>query len=339
MELKLKEIKQQAQTEIETIESLSNLEDFRVKYLGKKGLLTLILREMGKLSKEERPVIGSLANQVRGFIEELIKEKGDFLNKKELHEKLLSEKIDVTMPSKRRKRGNKHPLTKTIDEIKDIFIEMGYEIAEGPEIETGYYNFDALNIPKNHPARDSQDTFYIGDDFVLRTATSPVQIRIMENKKPPIKIISPGKVYRADEVDATHSPVFHQIEGLVIDKNVTMGDLIGTIELFAKKLFGEDTKIRLRPHYFPFTEPSAEFDVSCWNCKGKGCKTCKDEGFIEILGAGMVHPNVLKICGIDPNEYSGFAFGLGVERTTMGRYNIDDIRLFYENDVRFLEQF
>ena len=339
MELKLKEIKNQAQTEIETIDSLANLEDFRVKYLGKKGLLTLILREMGKLTKEERPIIGSLANQVRGFIEELIKEKGDFLNKKELQEKLLSEKIDVTMPSKRRNRGNKHPLTKTIDEIKDIFIEMGYEIAEGPEIETSYYNFDALNISKNHPARDSQDTFYIDDDFVLRTATSPVQIRIMENKRPPIKIISPGKVYRADEVDATHSPVFHQIEGLVIDKNVTMGDLIGTIELFAKKLFGEDTKIRLRPHYFPFTEPSAEFDVSCWNCKGKGCKTCKDEGFIEILGAGMVHPNVLKICGIDPNEYSGFAFGLGVERTTMGRYNIDDIRLFYENDVRFLEQF
>ena len=339
MELKLKEMQLNAQKEIETIENLTALEEFRVRYLGKKGMLTLILREMGKLTKEERPIIGSLANQVRSSIEDLIKAKGDYLTKKELEERLLSEKIDVTMPSKRNRRGKKHPLTQTIDEIKDIFIEMGYEIAQGPEIETNYYNFDALNIPKDHPARDTQDTFYIGNDSVLRTATSPVQIRIMENRKPPIKIISPGKVYRADEVDATHSPIFHQIEGLVIDKNVTMGDLIGTIELFAKKLFGSDTKIRLRPHYFPFTEPSAEFDVSCWNCKGKGCRTCKNEGFIEILGAGMVHPNVLKICGIDPNEYSGFAFGLGVERTTMGRYNIDDIRLFYENDVRFLEQF
>jgi len=339
MESKLNEIKEKAIEEISKLDDISSLEDFRVRYLGKKGELTLILREMGKLTKEERPIIGNLANQVRSFIEGLIKEKGNYLNEKELKERLEEEAIDVTMPSKRNKRGNKHPLTKTIDEIKEIFIGMGYEVAQGPEIETNYYNFDALNIPRNHPARDTQDTFYINDDFVLRTATSPVQIRIMENKKPPIKIISPGKVYRADEVDATHSPIFHQVEGLVVDKNVTMGDLIGTIEVFAKKLFGENTKIRLRPHYFPFTEPSAEFDVSCWNCGGTGCKTCKDEGFIEILGAGMVHPNVLKICGIDPNEYSGFAFGLGVERTTMGRYNIDDIRLFYENDIRFLEQF
>ncbi|MBP5426496.1 MAG: phenylalanine--tRNA ligase subunit alpha [Clostridiales bacterium] len=339
MEAQLRELQKNAEEEIAVIDSLSALEDFRIKYLGKKGNLTLILRGMGKLTKEERPIVGGIANQVREYIENIIEKKSEILNEKELKEKLSKEKIDVTMPAKRNKRGNKHPLTKTIDEIKNIFIEMGYEIADGPEIETNYYNFDALNIPKDHPARDTQDTFYINDDFVLRTATSPVQIRIMENRKPPIKIISPGKVYRSDEVDATHSPIFHQIEGLVVDKNVTMGDLIGTIEVFAKKLFGEDTKIRLRPHYFPFTEPSAEFDVSCWNCKGEGCRTCKDEGFIEILGAGMVHPNVLKICGIDPNEYSGFAFGLGVERTTMGRYNIDDIRLFYENDVRFLEQF
>lgn len=339
MKLQLEDVQQKAKEEIVNIDSLVALEEFRVKYLGKKGRLTLILKGMGRLTKEERPVIGQLANEVRNDIENIIREKSEFLNERELKERLKSEKIDITMPSKRRKRGNKHPLTKTIDEIKEIFIEMGYEIADGPEIETNYYNFDALNIPKDHPARDTQDTFYINDDLVLRTATSPVQIRIMENKKPPIKIISPGKVYRSDEVDATHSPIFHQIEGLVVDKNVTMGDLIGTIEVFAKKLFGEDTKIRLRPHYFPFTEPSAEFDVSCWNCKGEGCRTCKGEGFIEILGAGMVHPNVLRICGIDPDEYSGFAFGLGVERTTMGRYNIDDIRLFYENDVRFLGQF
>lgn len=339
MKLQLEDLQRRAKEEIVNIDSLAELEEFRVKYFGKKGELTLILKGMGRLTQEERPVIGQLANQVRNDIEGVIRQKSEFLNTRELRERLVSERIDITMPSKRKKRGNKHPLTKTIDEIKDIFIEMGYEIADGPEIETNYYNFDALNIPKDHPARDTQDTFYINDDLVLRTATSPVQIRIMENKKPPIKIISPGKVYRSDEVDATHSPIFHQIEGLVVDKNVTMGDLIGTIEVFAKKLFGEDTKIRLRPHYFPFTEPSAEFDVSCWNCKGEGCRTCKDEGFIEILGAGMVHPNVLRVCGIDPNEYSGFAFGLGVERTTMGRYNIDDIRLFYENDVRFLEQF
>jgi len=247
--------------------------------------------------------------------------------------------IDVTMPGRRHHRGKLHPLNIVLNEIKDIFLGLGFEIAEGPEVEWDYYNFEALNIPKNHPARDTQDSFYINENVVLRTQTSPVQIRVMEKKKPPIKIICPGRVYRSDQVDATHSPIFHQVEGLVVDKGVTMGDLIGTLQVFAKSLFGENTRIRLRPHHFPFTEPSAEVDVSCWSCGGKGCRMCKNEGWIEILGAGMVHPKVLEICGIDPKVYSGFAFGLGVERTAMGRFNIDDMRLLYENDMRFLKQF
>ena len=245
----------------------------------------------------------------------------------------------MTIPGKRRFIGKKHPLSIVMDEIKEVFIGLGYEIAEGPEVELDYYNFEALNIPPGHPARDSQDTFFINDDFLLRSQTSPVQIRVMEKKKPPIKIICPGRVYRSDAVDATHSPIFYQVEGLVVDRGVTMGDLIGTLQLFARSLFGEDTRIRLRPHHFQFTEPSAEVDVSCWSCGGKGCRMCKDEGWIEILGAGMVHPNVLRICGIDPKEYSGFAFGLGVERTAMEKFNIDDMRLLYENDMRFLRQF
>ena len=252
--------------------------------------------------------------------------------------KLQEEVIDVTMPGKRKVLG-KTSLTNVIDEITEVFIGMGYEIAEGPEVEKDYYNFEALNIPENHPAKDVQDTFYINGDILLRTQTSPVQIRVMENKKPPIKIICPGRVYRSDAVDATHSPIFHQIEGLVVDKGVTMGDLIGTLKVFAKSMFGEKTDIRLRPHHFPFTEPSAEVDVSCWACGGKGCRVCKDEGWIEILGAGMVHPKVLEVCGIDSTVYSGFAFGLGAERTAMGRFNIDDLRLLYENDIRFLKQF
>jgi len=294
---------------------------------------------MGSLSPEERPVIGQLANEIRAYIESRIEEARNELIKKERSQKLEREVIDVTMPGKRKMLGKKHPLSIVIDEIKDVFIGMGYQIAEGPEVELDYYNFEALNIPRNHPARDVQDTFYINNNILLRTQTSPVQIRVMENKKPPIKIICPGRVYRSDAVDATHSPIFHQVEGLVVDKGVTMGDLVGTLRVFAKSLFGEKTEIRLRPHHFPFTEPSAEVDVSCWACGGTGCRICKNEGWIEILGAGMVHPKVLEVCGIDPEVYSGFAFGLGVERTAMGRFNIDDMRLLYENDIRFLKQF
>ncbi|HEY9059932.1 MAG TPA: phenylalanine--tRNA ligase subunit alpha [Pseudobacteroides sp.] len=332
-------IKDLAEKELSNVQSIQDLESLRVKYLGKKGELTGVLRGMGALSAEERPVIGQLANEVRAFIEGKIEETNNELIKKERSEKLQKEVIDVTIPGKRKNLGKKHPLSIVTDEIKDIFIGMGYEIAEGPEVEFDYYSFEALNIPKGHPARDTQDTFYINEQIVLRPQTSPVQIRVMENKKPPIKILSPGRVYRSDAVDATHSPIFHQIEGLVVDKGVTMSDLIGTLQVFAKSLFGEHTKIRLRPHHFPFTEPSAEVDVSCWSCGGSGCRMCKNEGWIEVLGAGMVHPKVLERCGIDPDVYSGFAFGIGVERTAMGRFNIDDLRLFYENDIRFLNQF
>lgn len=332
-------IKDLAEKELSNVQSIQDLESLRVKYLGKKGELTGVLRGMGALSAEERPVIGQLANEVRAFIEGKIDETNNALIKKERSEKLQKEVIDVTIPGKRKNLGKKHPLSIVTDEIKDIFIGMGYEIAEGPEVEFDYYSFEALNIPKGHPARDTQDTFYINEQIVLRPQTSPVQIRVMENKKPPIKILSPGRVYRSDAVDATHSPIFHQIEGLVVDKGVTMSDLIGTLQVFAKSLFGEHTKIRLRPHHFPFTEPSAEVDVSCWSCGGSGCRMCKNEGWIEVLGAGMVHPKVLERCDIDPDVYSGFAFGIGVERTAMGRFNIDDLRLFYENDIRFLNQF
>lgn len=332
-------IREKARSEISSVASLQELDNLRVKYLGKKGELTPILRSMGSLPPEERPVIGQLVNEVRAAIEELIENAKADLLQKERDAKLRSEIIDVTIPGKRRKMGSKHPLTVVVDEIKDIFIGMGYEIAEGPEVELDYYNFEALNTPPGHPARDLQDTFYINDNILLRTQTSPVQVRVMEKHKPPIKIICPGRVYRSDAVDATHSPIFHQVEGLVVDKGVTMGDLIGTLQVFAKHLFGENTKIRLRPHHFPFTEPSAEVDVSCWTCGGMGCRVCKESGWIEILGAGMVHPKVLEMSGIDPEIYSGFAFGIGVERTAMGRFNIDDMRLFYENDIRFLKQF
>jgi phenylalanyl-tRNA synthetase alpha chain len=332
-------IKNNAADELGKAASIAELETLRVKYLGKKGELTNVLRGMGALSKEERPVIGQVANEVREFIEGLIQSTNVKLAVKERDQKLLEEVIDISMPGKKKKLGNIHPLSIVTEEVKSIFIGMGYEIAEGPEVEKDYYNFEALNLPPGHPARDVQDTFYISESIVLRTQTSPVQIRVMENKKPPIKIICPGRVYRSDAVDATHSPVFHQIEGLVVDQGITMGDLIGTLEVFAKNLFGEKSKIRLRPHHFPFTEPSAEVDVSCWACGGTGCRVCKNEGWIEILGAGMVHPKVLKNCGIDPHVYSGFAFGLGIERTAMGRFNIDDLRLLYENDLRFLKQF
>jgi phenylalanyl-tRNA synthetase alpha chain len=339
MKQKLEALKQSAQNELNEAQNLKTLEDIRVKYLGKKGELTSVLREMGSLSAEERPIMGQLANDVRSFVENLLGEIGGKLENEEKASRLSSEVIDVTMPGRVKELGRKHPLTMVLDEIKDVFLGMGYDIAEGPEVEFGYYNFDALNIPQNHPARDIQDTFYINENIILRTQTSPVQVRVMENKKPPIKIICPGRVYRSDAVDATHSPIFHQVEGLVIDKGITMGDLVGTLQAFAKSIFGEKTGIRLRPHHFPFTEPSAEVDVSCWVCGGSGCRVCKGEGWIEILGSGMVHPNVLKNCGIDPEVYSGFAFGLGIERITMGRYGIDDMRLLYENDLRFLSQF
>jgi len=339
MEKRLREILESAAGELAEVKDIKGLEEARVRYLGKKGLLTEVLRGMGKLSKEERPAMGKLANEVRQEIESLIKTESEKLEAKALEEKLKKEKIDVTMPGRKPELGRKHPLTQAIEEMEEIFIGLGYDIAEGPEIETVYNNFDALNTEENHPSRDEQDTFYITDNILLRTQTSPVQIRVMKDSSPPIKIICPGRVYRADTVDATHSPVFHQIEGLVIDKGVTMGDLVGTLKLFAKNLFGEQTEIRLRPHHFPFTEPSAEVDVSCWVCGGKGCRVCGGEGWIEILGAGMVHPNVMKACDIDPEVYSGFAFGMGVERAAMGRHNINDLRLLFENDLRFLRQF
>lgn len=335
----LNNIKLEAEKRLSAVKSAADLESLRLMYLGKKGELTAVLRGMGALTAEERPVIGQLANEVRSFIEGKLEEALKNIQKREREERLKTEAIDVTIPGKHRAIGHKHPLTTVIDEITEIFTSMGYEIAEGPEVELDYYNFEALNIPAGHPARDAQDTFYINDKILLRSQTSSVQIRVMENKKPPIKIICPGRVYRSDAVDATHSPIFNQIEGLVVDHDVTMGDLVGTLQLFARSMFGENTKIRLRPHHFQFTEPSAEVDVTCWACGGKGCRVCKNEGWIEILGAGMVHPKVLEICGIDSKEYSGFAFGLGAERTTMGRFGIDDLRLLYENDVRFLRQF
>lgn len=339
MKERLEQIQEQALSKLKDVKHLKVLDEIRVQYLGKKGELTQVLRGMKDLSSEERPVIGQRANEIREKIEEELKNVKDFLQKKAREEQLKHEVIDVTLPAKRKILGHRHPMNIVLDEIKDIFIGMGYEIAEGPEIEKDYYNFEALNIPENHPAKDEQDTFYITKEYLLRTQTSPVQVRVMENQKPPIRVIAPGRVYRSDEVDATHSPVFHQIEGLVVDKNITMGDLKGALAVFAKELFGEKAEVKFRPHHFPFTEPSAEVDVSCVMCEGKGCRVCKGSGWIEILGCGMVHPKVLEMSGIDPKEYSGFAFGMGLERITMLRYNIEDLRLFYENDVRFLSQF
>ena len=317
----------------------ADLEALRIRYLGKKGELTAVLRGMGKLSAEERPVIGQIANEVREAIENELTARAQQQKTAALAARLAAEKLDVTVPGTVPEVGHIHPLDRVQRDMEEIFIGMGFDIVEGPEVEYDYYNFQALNIPPDHPARDTQDTFYITDNILLRSQTSPVQARTMEKRKPPIRIISPGRVYRSDAMDATHSPLFHQMEGLVVDKNVTMGDLKGTLEMFAKKMLGEETKVRFRPHHFPFTEPSAEVDVSCFACGGKGCRLCKGEGWIEILGAGMVHPNVLRMCGIDPDEYSGFAFGMGVERVTMLKYHIDDIRHLYENDVRFLSQF
>ena len=339
MKQMLESIKTSAQKALEGCADLKALDDVRVKYLGKKGELTAVLKQMGGLSAEERPVMGQLANEVREFIQQQIKNAENHLKAEVLNKRLQKEKLDVTLPGEKPFTGKKHPITQVLDEMKDIFIGMGYSIASGPEVELDYYNFEALNIPKDHPARDEQDTFYINENVVLRSQTSPVQIRVMENQKPPIRIIAPGRVYRSDEVDATHSPMFHQMEGLVVDKGIRMSDLKGTLETFAKKLYGEDTVTRFRPHHFPFTEPSAELDVMCFACNGKGCRLCKGEGWIEILGGGMVHPEVLKKGGIDPEIYSGFAFGMGVERLVMRRFKIDDLRLLFENDLRFLSQF
>ncbi len=339
MKAQLDNISVAAAQEIASASDKASLETVRIKYLGKKGALTAILRGMGSLTPEERPVIGAYANTVRANIETLLEEKGASLASEELKNALVKEKLDVTMPAKVKTVGKLHPITQVENRMKEIFVGLGFDIVEGPEVESAYNNFDALNAPADHPSRDFQDTFYINDTTLLRTQTSPVQIRAMKTMTPPIRIISPGRVYRCDEVDATHSPMFHQLEGLVIDKNITLGDLKGLLELWAKEMFGSDTKTRFRPHNFPFTEPSAEVDVSCFVCGGKGCRLCKGEGWIELLGAGLVHPNVLKAGGIDPEVYSGLAFGMGIERVVMTSYGIDDMRHLYENDIRFLGQF
>lgn len=339
MKNKLNEIQETALKLIEDAKESTVLQDIRVKYLGKKGELTTILKSMKDLSKEERPVMGKLVNDVKKVVEEKLDEAVSKIKEEEKKKKLESEVIDITLPGKKNVIGKRHPLELTIERIKDIFISMGFSVEEGPEVELDYYNFEALNIPKNHPARSEQDTFYINDNVVLRTQTSGVQIRVMEKQKPPIKMISPGKVYRADSVDATHSPIFHQMEGLVVAKGVTFADLKGTLELFVKKMFGDKVQTKFRPHHFPFTEPSAEMDATCFVCGGKGCNVCKGSGWIEMLGCGMVHPNVLRNCGIDPEEYSGFAFGFGIDRMVMLSYGLDDIRLLYESDMRLLNQF
>ncbi len=339
MKEKLEQIRASVEEALKTADAMDALENIRIRYMGKKGELTAVLKGMGKLSAEERPKIGALANEIRQKLEKEIDERKAAISEALEAKKLENEVIDVTMPGKKSEEGKLHPLTQVKNELAEIFMGMGFSVADGPEVELDYYNFEALNIPKNHPARDEQDTFYIADNIVLRTQTSGMQVRVMEKTKPPIRIIAPGKVYRSDTQDATHSPVFHQIEGLVVDKNITMADLKGTLEMFVKKLYGEETRVRFRPHHFPFTEPSAEMDYSCFNCGGKGCSVCKGEGWIEILGCGMVHPKVLANCGIDPEEYTGFAFGIGLERIAMGKYSINDLRLFFENDMRFLEQF
>lgn len=339
MKEKLQKIKEEAMRQIEASQDLTSLNDVRVAILGKKGELTAVLKSMKDVSPEERPLVGQLVNETRESIENMLEETKAKLEAAALELKLKTEVIDVTLPAKKNNVGHRHPNTIALEEVERIFTGMGYEVVEGPEVEYDYYNFEALNIPANHPAKDEQDTFYINDKIVLRTQTSPVQVREMEKGKLPIRMIAPGRVFRSDEVDATHSPSFHQIEGLVIDKHVTFADLKGTLAEFAKELFGEDTKVKFRPHHFPFTEPSAEMDVTCFKCGGKGCRFCKGEGWIEILGCGMVHPRVLKMSNIDPEEYSGFAFGVGLERIALLKYEIDDMRLLYENDQRFLGQF
>lgn len=340
MEQQLKDLRESAVAELMKADSPDTLNDLRVKYLGKKGSLTGILRGMGALSAEERPRIGQIVNQIRSELEGLIESKGAELKDAELAKRLASERIDVTLSGRRMSEGHRHPLTLTLERIKEIFMQLGFTVAEGPEVEQDYYNFELLNLPKDHPARDMQDSFYITEEILLRTHTSPIQARTMQAANPndPIKIIAPGKVYRRD-YDATHSPMFTQVEGLLIDKNISFADLKGTLELFIHQMFGDDVGVRFRPSFFPFTEPSAEVDISCVICGGKGCRVCKGTGWLEILGSGMVHPNVLKMNGFDPEKVSGFAFGMGVERIAMLLYGIDDLRLFYDNDLRFLRQF
>ncbi len=339
MKEQLQKIKEQASAEIAALSDTKTLEDLRIKFLGKKGELTAILKQMGSLSAEERPVMGQLANDVRSALENAITEKAASLKAAVIEQRLKAEAVDVTMPGTKRSVGTRHPLNIVLDDLKSIFRGMGYTVVDGPEVEETKYVFDMLNTDEGHPAREPSDTFYITEKTLLRTQTSSVQIRTMLKEKPPIAIISPGRVYRPDAVDGTHSPIFHQCEGLVVDKKITFGDLKGTLENFAKSLYGNDVRLRFRPHHFPYTEPSAEVDLSCFKCGGKGCPLCKYEGWIEMLGSGVVRPEVLRNCGIDPDEYSGFAFGIGLERIAMMRYNIDDMRLLYENDARFLSQF
>lgn len=328
-----------AKNQVANAQNETEIEAIRVKFLGKKGELTAILKQMGSLSPEERPKMGALVNEAKQELETLIAEKKTELKSAQQEKKLAEETIDITMPHKEIKSGKLHPLNTVLDDMINIFQSMGFDVVDGPEVETDHYNFECLNVPADHPARDMQDTFYLAENLLLRTQTSAAQIRTMETRKPPIRVICPGRVFRADEVDATHSPVFHQIEGLVVDKGVTMCDLKGVLEEFAHEIYGSDTKVKFRPSFFPFTEPSVEVDVTCSECGGKGCRVCKGSGWIEILGAGMVHPNVLRSCGIDPEEYSGFAFGIGLDRLTTTRYKISDIRLLFENDKRFLDQF
>ena len=335
----LEKIKEEALNQIESSDALEKLNDIRVAYLGKKGQLTSVLKSMKDVPPEERPKVGQMVNDARALIEGKLEEARTALAKKAREEQMKKEVIDVTLPAKRNHVGHSHPNTIALEEVERIFVGMGYEVVEGPEVEYDLYNFEKLNIPKNHPARDEQDTFYINENIVLRSQTSPVQVRTMEQEKLPIRMIAPGRVFRSDEVDATHSPSFHQIEGLVIDKNITFADLKGTLAEFAKELFGPETKVKFRPHHFPFTEPSAEVDVTCFKWGGRGCRFCKGSGWIEILGCGMVHPHVLEMSGIDLEEYSGFAFGVGLERIALLKYEIDDMRLLYENDIRFLKQF
>ena len=347
MKEQLEQIKQQAMIALDNADTPATLEELRIKILGKKGELTAVLKQMGRLSAEERPVMGQIANSVRAAIEEKLEQRKTAINAAVLEAKLAAEAVDVTIPGEGVSMGHEHPMNKVLQEIKDIFVGMGYQIIDGPEVELADYNFTRLNIEEGHPSRDRSDTFYFTDDdtVLLRTQTSPMQIRAMENTKPPICILAPGRVFRKDEADATHSPMFHQIEGLVVDENITMGDLKGALVTVMRRIYGQDAQMRFRPHHFPFTEPSCEMDMQCHKCHGTGevdgqvCSTCHGEGWIELLGAGMVHPKVLEGCGIDPEKYSGFAFGMGLERMAMGRMRINDLRLIFDNDVRFLNQF
>ncbi|MBR6223152.1 MAG: phenylalanine--tRNA ligase subunit alpha [Lachnospiraceae bacterium] len=339
MNEKLAAIREQTMAKIKEAKDIDALNDIKVSVLGKKGELTQVLKSMKDVAPEDRPKVGQMVNEARAIIEDALEKSTKEINRLLRSEKMKREVIDVTLPGVKHMKGHRHPNEIALEDLERVFVGMGYEIVEGPEIEYDKYNFELLNIPANHPAKDEQDTFYITKDILLRTQTSPVQARVMETGRMPIRIVSPGRVFRSDEVDATHSPSFHQVEGLVVDKGITFADLKGTLLQFAQEFFGKNTKIKLRPHHFPFTEPSAEVDISCFKCGGKGCRMCKGSGWIEILGCGMVHPKVLKDCGIDPEVYSGFAFGIGLERVTLLKYEIDDMRLLYENDLRFLEQF